>query len=293
MNPTIRPITRACYDLQKLRISVGNRVAASFRAKLDIAPAEKKEDADAEAAKILEYIAGEYDLLCSGYAELGKTITSRNFARCGIFENFADYELVRNYHELLANERAFFHTLKRYVEDTRLWSDFLAGVPGVGPAMAGVILSEIDIHKARYPSSLWKLAGLDVATDGRGRSRRAEHLVRREYQDKNGETKERDSITFNPFLKTKMVGVLGASFIKQPASKCKYRRAYDDYKHRLEHAPAHAEKSKGHRHNMAVRYMVKMFLADLWLAWRSLEGLPITEPYHVAKLGLRDHAAAA
>ena len=43
--------------------------------------------------------------------------------------------------------------------------------------MAGVLISEFDIHRARYPSSMWKYAGLDVARDGRGRSRKAEHLV--------------------------------------------------------------------------------------------------------------------
>ena len=156
---------------------------------------------------------------------------------------------------------------------------------GVGPAMAGVIISEIDITKAEYPSSLHKYAGVDVAGDGQGRSRRAEHLEDSEYTDKEGKLQTKKGITFNPFLKTKLVGVLGSSFIKQSPDKCEYRKIYDDYKHRIENMDAHKEKSKGHRHNMAVRYMIKMFLIDLYNAWRKLEGLPVAPTYTEAKLG--------
>ena len=99
-------------------------------------------------------------------------------------------------------------------------------------------------------------------------------------------------ITFNPFLKTKLTGVLGASFLKQSPDKCVYRKIYDDYKHRLEHMDAHKEKSKGHRHNMAIRYMIKMFLIDLYNEWRPLEGLPVAPTYTEAKLGKVHNKAA-
>jgi len=72
--------------------------------------------------------------------------------------------------------------------------------------MAGVLISEIDIHKSRYPSSLWRYAGLDVAEDGKGRSRHKEHLVPIEYVDKDGNPAVRQGITYNPFLKTKLMG---------------------------------------------------------------------------------------
>jgi len=42
---------------------------------------------------------------------------------------------------------------------------------------------------------------------------------------------------------------------------------------------------KKHIDNRARRKMVKRFLSDLWLVWRSLEGLPITKPYAVGILG--------
>ena len=45
-------------------------------------------------------------------------------------------------------------------------------------------------------------------------------------------------------------------------------------------------------HNMAVRYAVKRFLADLYVAWRTLEGLPVATEYSVGKLGIVHRVAA-
>lgn len=44
-------------------------------------------------------------------------------------------------------------------------------------------------------------------------------------------------------------------------------------------------KFEGHLHNMALEKMVKLFLACLWLVWREAEGLPITKPYAIDRLG--------
>ena len=127
-----------------------------------------------------------------------------------------------------------------------------------------------------------------MADDGAGRSRRKEHLVDVEYENKEGEMATKKGITFNPFLKTKLIGVLAPSFMKQKGA---YKDIYDGYKHRLECSPKHQDKSKGHRNHMAMRYMIKMFLIDLHGIWRSIEGYPATEPYHEAKLGLYHKAS--
>ena len=50
--------------------------------------------------------------------------------------------------------------------------------------------------------------------------------------------------------------------------------------------PAPWGKSDGHRHNAARRYMVKMFLLEMWKKWRELEGLPAVPPYAEVYLGL-------
>lgn len=154
--------------------------------------------------------------------------------------------------------------------------------------MSGVIISEIDISKCKYASSLWMYSGLDVASDGAGRSKKKEHLVEFSYIDREGKEQTKLGITFNPFLKTKLVGVLGPSFLRSGNEK--YTECYYNYKNRLENHPLHKEKTKLHRHNMAIRYMVKRFLVDLYYDWRTLEGLPVEKEYSEGKLGMK-HAA--
>lgn len=42
--------------------------------------------------------------------------------------------------------------------------------------------------------------------------------------------------------------------------------------------------SEGHIHNRALRKLIKLFIACLWLIWREIEGLPLTKPYAIEKL---------
>jgi len=285
----LKTIVRGAYDIQKNRIQTGNRLVGNFKAKLGQAPSEKEDTIDKEGQQVLLNLRRSHKLLTDGVASFPRQAT---FKGDEVISDYTELCLVDNYLELEAQEKSHFRRLGNILKGYPIYNEFLLGVTGVGPAMAGVMLSEIDITKAEYPSSLHKYAGLDVASDGQGRSRKKEHLEDSEYVDAEGEVKIKKGITFNPFLKTKLVGVLGSSFIKQSPDKCIYRKIYDDYKHRLEHMDAHKEKSKGHRHNMAVRYMVKMFLVDLYNAWRRIEGLPVAPTYSEAKLG-KVHKIAA
>jgi hypothetical protein len=54
---------------------------------------------------------------------------------------------------------------------------------------------------------------LDVVGD-KGRSRIKEHLVDQTYIDAEGNEQTKKGISFNPFMKTKLIGVLGSSFVK-------------------------------------------------------------------------------
>ena len=288
MRQKLRTMVRGAYDLQKLRIQIGNRVAGNFKAKLGQEAGQKEEEIEVDAKIVLANLRQRYKRITDG---LVKPPTYRNFKGDDVIDSYTEFCLVSQYVELLASEEGQFKRLKNVLREFPIYTEFFDGVKGIGPAMAGVIISEIDISKAKYPSSIWKYAGLDVGDDGAGRSRRKEHLVDVEYEDKEGEMQTRKGITFNPFLKTKLIGVLGASFLKQ--SESHYRKIYDGYKNRLESNPAHDEKSKGHRHNMAIRYMIKMFLVDLHREWRLLEGLSAAVPYSEAKLGLKHGSQAA
>jgi hypothetical protein len=304
----ISTIVRGGYDLQKLRIQMGNRIVAQFKHKLGIKPGISEDDTegndmDAEGANILKELRTMYDKIMDGVKSFP---SPSRFKGEGLIGTFAELSLMAQYRGLEVNEHEAFHRLQGALAAVPLWNKYLKDVAGVGPAMAGVIISEIDITKARYASSLWKYAGLDVAADGRGRSRRTEHQIKVDYKAKDGTIKQRNSITFNPFLKTKLVGVLGPCFIKQvdraTGDPGKYRRIYLDYKHRMANHNKYGEHndgkkddegrfitSKARRHNMATRYCVKMFLADLYTAWRTMEKLPVALPFAEAKLGMEKH----
>jgi len=277
----IRVIVRGAYDIQALRIQMGNRIVANFKAKLGQAPSESEDELDDDAKQILSDLRSSYKKITDGVKRFPK---HNSFVGDEIISSFTELCLVGQYVDLEDDEIRHFKRIDQALEDVPIYTEYLKHVRGIGPAMAGVIVSEIDISKARYPSSLWKLCGLDTAADGKGRSRRAEHLVKVKYKNKDGVECERNSITFNPFLKTKLIGVLANSFIK--LSNPIYAPIYRDYKHRLENHPAHAEKTKAHRNNMAKRYMIKFFLLNLYKAWREIEGLELSTPYHEGKLGI-------
>lgn len=282
---SLKPFVRGIYDEQKLRIQIGNRIVANVRSRMGQKAGESEDTMDAEGKKLLHDIRVHFNRLADAFSG---AISRSKWDGDEVISDHTELALIRQYNELLSHEERQFASLGKILEDYPIWTDFMKGVKGCGPAMAGVIISEIDISKSKYPSSLWKYAGLDVASDGRGRSRRKEHLEESDYTSSEGEQKTKMGITFNPFLKTKLVGVLGSSFMR--AGDNKYSAIYRDYRNRIDNHPAHAEKSKGHRHNMAIRYMIKIFLTDLYVAWRTIEGLPVSSTYQEAKLGHK-HAA--
>jgi hypothetical protein len=287
----IRAAIKGAYDLQKLRIQTGLRLVAAFRVKLGVQSSEQEINLEEDAADVLGALRNLYDRLSDAIAApnaKAKKVREGFFNSQELISNDAELALVASYVRLLNDEERLFKDIGKMVEKHPLWDGFLKGVRGCGTTMGAVIISEFDIHKARYVSSMWAYAGLDTAPDGKARSRRKEHLVEQTYIDANGDEQTKMGITFNPFLKTKLLGVLGSSFIKAGG---KYREIYDNYKNRLQNRPDLSEESKGHIHNMAIRYAVKIFIQDLYAAWKAIEGLEAHEPYHVAKLGLRDHNA--
>jgi hypothetical protein len=164
--------------------------------------------------------------------------------------------------------------------------DWLKEIKGIGPIISCALLSTINIKEARHVSSVWKYAGLDVASDGQARSRKKEHLEEYEYLDSKGKKKKKMGITFNPFLKT-VCWKIGESFVK---SKGDYREIYDNSRKFYDEkfpkevtvegkTKKYKKYTKGHKYAMAKRRAVKLFLSDFWAEWREREGLEVSVPY--------------
>jgi hypothetical protein len=307
----IKAMVRGCYDLQMLRMQMGLRLAANFRAKLGLTEEAESEDAEAkkkEAEKIIDRLKAEYGKLTEGLARRREIPRREDFVGEELISTYAELVLYHQFEQMKKEEERQFKLLGELIEEVPIWQHYLKDQRGIGPPMAGVLITTLDPHKARYISSFWKFAGLDLGPDGSGRSRRQEHLVERKYIDRNGNEATRMGVTYDPWLKTKLF-VLASSFMRLGSP---WVEVYRGYKHRLETDPARekctvVEWKKRRKAGEDVkhlwtperidtaskRYMVKAFLADLWVNWRRLEGLPITEPYAVAKLGRPPHSQAA
>jgi len=281
----LRMMVRGAYDLQRLRIQSGLRLCANFRNQIGQKPDMKEAELDDEAKKILKELRETYKRLTDGIA--GNRLRPEQFKGEGLIADFTIFNLTKAYFNMLDTEEEQFSALTTILPEFPIYNQFLKNVKGVGPMMAAVILSELDIYKAKYPSSFFMYAGLDVAPDGKGRSRREEHLVKKEYRAKDGTIKEKLSITYNPFLKAKLCGVLASSFLR---AKAPYADVYYGYKTRLQNKPDWSEETKGRINRAALRYMIKIFLIDLHVKWREVEGLPVSEPYSAAKLNLPFHS---
>lgn len=302
----LRSMVRGAYDFQKLRVQMGLRIVGNFKVKLGQEPGKRETALGKDAQEMLKTLRLLYEKITDGVVDLPP---GEKFKGEGIISEATELYLIHQYLGLIKAEKEQFARFEGVLNEFPIWTDWLKGVKGIGPAMAAVIVTEIDIHKAKYPSSIFRLAGLDCGPDGMGRSKRKEHLIEVEYTTKEGKTAKRMSITFNPFLKSKLLGVLAGSFLrshKKGSDAPSYAKVYYDYKHRLEnHAMygPHNDKvkdangkritNKGRRHEMSRRYMIKMFIYDLHRKWLELAGLPPQMTYPEAKLGRPPHRGLA
>ncbi len=214
-------------------------------------------------------------------------------------------------------EQKLAKAIEAELKELDIWKHFLKDVKGVGPMITGVIISEYDIYIATTVSKMWQFTGLNpgmvkgIKIIAASKYNPSMGKIIGEFQGRDGkklakvltdEMVRGDKLTpgfvapFNKWLRTKMVGVLASSFIK-----CQSEYAllyYYPYKQRLENSEnicfttekAWKEESKGHRDNAAKRYMIKMFLKDLYVAWRMIEGLEVRAPYQDDYLGHKHSA---
>lgn len=274
----LRPLVRGLYQLQKLRIQTGNRLVNHYLKKMGVEPGE---ETPSEVKEILSRVKKDYKRLTDSLAEgTVETYCSEE----GLISSAAELAFVEQYFTQLREERREVRKLSELLAEHPLWKLWLKHVKGVGPMMTGVLLSELKLERARYPSSFWKYCGLDVAPDGKGRSRRKGHLVEREYIDKDGKPAKRKGLSFNPFLKTKVMGVLTQSMLYVNSQ---YRVVYDNYRARLDNHPVYRDRPKAHKMWMSRRYMAKIFLRDLFIVMCRLSGRKEPKPYEEAKLGMK------
>ena len=295
---TLRAMVRGTYDLQKQRIMAGNRIVIQFRSRvLGIKGDQKEEDIDKDTKKVIDLMKVHYKNITKGIAakldDEFKKPSKRSFKGNEIISEYSELCMLHQYFELEAMEARGFRQIESVLDEHPIYTRFLRQVVGIGPALAGYIISEIDISKAPYPASLEKYIGIDVVmeidpetgeiTGSHGRSMRKEDMITVKYKAKDGTEKEKLSLTFKKDLRAKMIGVLASCFLR---SRSPYSNNYYNYKNRISNAPEHKDKTLLHKHRMATRYMLKFFVRDLYIAWKYVSGMEIRPAYEAAKLGI-------
>lgn len=275
-----RQSLRTMYDIQHMRVESYNRIVAI----------EQREDEDSDTRKArIEAMCDEYNRISEKVSDMRTIRQKKRFIKDNpFFESYLEYTIIEYYVSLKAEEERLQKAIADIIKNVPIYTEFLSKVKGCGPLMSAVIVCEFDIHTARHVSSFWKYAGLDVVKladgTGVGRSKKKECLVETTYIDKNGKEATKMGISYNPFLKAKLIGVLGKSFVIHGDT---YRKIYDDAKNRYKEA--HPDYNLLHINNMAIRYAVKMFLKDLWNKWRELEGYPAEPDYWEKYISGRKH----
>lgn len=304
--PTLRENIDAFYSWQDMRINFFSRLTNQIYVKEQVMAAEgdvdrakaqfKKDESDKakeDRSKLIKSILIEYDAISSAVDQKKSTRAKDKYLKeNGVYlKSIATYRTVRGCVVAQIQEQEQSKVIKYMVEQHPLWDRYLKHVKGCGHISAGFLISHLDVHKARHPSSFWKYSGLDVVLNQEsgkweGRSQRKAHCIIRKYISREGTEESKLSITYNKDVKSKLLFVVGRGLIM---SNGPYRKIYDDYRHRLDLRPDLESSSKLHKFNMARRYVVKIFLKDLWVAWRELEGYEWEEDYYTKFIAGRGH----
>jgi hypothetical protein len=209
--------------------------------------------------------------------------------------------------ESRAMERDVEKKLERALKRMPIY-DWLKEQKGVGTIAMGHICGSFDIYKAETVSKLWQYAGMNPGlVRGKVRKEKGDSFIV-EVTDNfiRGDKLTAGYVApFNKQLRTALLGVMGDGFIKAQNKYC--MEFYYPMKTRLENesgtvdeiskagakakAVAWKDAKLAHRHRAAIRYMVKMFIADLYAAWRPLHGLNVRKPYQEEYLNHKHKAA--
>jgi hypothetical protein len=315
-NLQCRQLLNTYDNFMHTRIIIGNQLVNQFKNKLGLEAYSKLRDKyilsiddeldDKQKAKLSDQLRKSFHEVTEGVVEIMKSVkakfpdpehvTQHYFEKwvethpeeTGLISTWGEYQQLDMYESLKKDEENAKKALESIIKTHPLWVNYFKNVKGIGPIAAGRIIGNFNINVAVHCSSFIKYAGLDCVD---GRARKMSDTIEETYIDQKGKVQIKKSLGYNPAVKAALLGVIGPSFLK--VNNLKYRKIYDDMRERYSQRPDIQEKVAAKKcsvHMMALRYMVKQFVKDLWIKWRTLEGLPLNGgPYEEGVLGLHHH----
>lgn len=185
-----------------------------------------------------------------------------------------------------------------------IWEQWLKGVPGIGPAIAGRL---ILLFYYKFVPVCMSCGGDLLKVEGGfechdcGKTAKGGGLLKHRIAEKDFQTiskwwaymgrhtvegvmpKRKAGKVSNWSTVGRTIGFhIGEQFNRQTEAN-PYKAFLVERK--AKHARMHPEWTKGHIHNAAKNEAVKLFLSHFWVVAREIEGKPISEPYAGAIMG--------
>ena len=173
----------------------------------------------------------------------------------------------------------------RCLKNVPVYQLFLKHIKGMGPVIASYLISSIDVNESIKPSQLIRYCGLGVSNGKADRPTKGEKLP------------------YNKNLKVKLWQFMSMGRMSSGGTpNNKYQQIWADYKHGIRTGrgwvPDKKDPTKGHlvRADGEIKPMgwidatgrrkaTSVFLEDLYIVWRTLEGLDVWPAYHAKQLG--------
>ena len=214
---------------------------------------------------VLRLLMKDYELINSRVEYEGDKINEYNFDKykTDSIESYAEYLFI----ELLYNQ--FNKDIQYYAKNPDMLDEVVDDIMGI--ANKNKVAKEM-INRIANKFEIQIIDSSFYGKDTPMIKKRARKMTDKEivpYLSKDGQIKLKQSLGYNNSLKTKLLGVISASFLRARGGE--YERIYREYRARLE---ARSDNPK-HVHRKAVRFQMQIFLEDYWMAVRTLEGLPL------------------
>jgi hypothetical protein len=242
LKEAIRSTTRIAYSLQQKRIELANKITENFRRQQNL-----KNWNPSNPIYGQENDPGTMAKMLHDPASLQPP------------------ELT-SYLELKTEEEDAFACLAEFLKKEPIFQEFFSKFPGLPPGVAGSLIGWLDPQKAPTPASFWKYCGLNPKKKGEAPKAPLKSLA--DLPEAEG--------AHNEFIKAKLLGELSPYLL---ALKDKHAEIYQSYKLKKSEEKGEVARSRSHLHNMSVRYMLKEFIKELHLAWRTLLGLPLPSEF--------------
>lgn len=211
--------------------------------------------------------------------------------------NIIIYNKVRDFNKYANIEAQIKSEIEKKLKKFEIWQVYLSKVHGSGTMLSASLMAKIKPRSK--VTQIWAYAGYDTVlnpttglregrTNGFRKGKEHHRVKRIDKKAKSGELIERDSISYNPFIKTTCYKLSG-SFIKKKNPF--YRSLFDDYKNRIAARDIEygVERTPNHMRLMAFRYMSKMFLQDFWVHYAIINKVVPEAPYADEKLQHQSH----